>query len=135
MPGPIDPAICSIDLLVKRVVRVGIRDSDSTQRTAHALLGLDSAVTSPWPSQAEVAEASKVTRGRIGQIVAKLSTRWSKDPAIGLLRTNVVELLKASGGIQRLRSSRRRSCRAGDRARMNRCGRGGPGGGAGGGRG
>ncbi|MGA8347368.1 MAG: protein kinase, partial [Isosphaeraceae bacterium] len=69
--GPIDPATCSIDLLTQRVLRVGIRDSDTTQRTAQALLGLDSAVPSPWPSQTEVAEALKVTRGRIGQIVAK----------------------------------------------------------------
>ena len=100
IPGPIDPATFSIDLLTQRVLRVGIRDSDTTQRTAQALLGLDSAVPSPWPSQTEVAEALKVTRGRIGQIVAKLSVRWSKDPAITLVRSSVVELLKASGGIQ-----------------------------------
>ena len=100
IPGPIDPATCSIDLLTQRVLRVGIRDSDTTQRTAQALLGLDPAVPSPWPSQTEVAEALKVTRGRIGQIVAKLSVRWSKDPAITLVRSNVVEFLKASGGIQ-----------------------------------
>ena len=100
IPGPIDPATFSIDLLTQRVLRVGIRDSDTTQRTAQALLGLDPAVPSPWPSQTEVAEALKVTRGRIGQIVAKLSVRWSKDPAITLVRSSVVELLKASGGIQ-----------------------------------
>ena len=100
IPGPIDPAAFSIDLLTQRVLRVGIRDSDTTQRTAQALLGLDSAVPSPWPSQTEVAEALKVTRGRIGQIVAKLSVRWSKDPAITLVRSSVVEFLKASGGIQ-----------------------------------
>ena len=98
--GPIDPATFSIDLLTQRVLRVGIRDSDTTQRTAQALLGLDPAVPSPWPSQTEVAEALKVTRGRIGQIVAKLSVRWSKDPAITLVRSSVVEFLKASGGIQ-----------------------------------
>ena len=73
IPGPIDPAAFNIDLLTQRVLRVGIRDSDTTQRTAQALLGLDPAVPSPWPSQKEVAEALKVTRGRIGQIVAKLS--------------------------------------------------------------
>ena len=98
--GPIDPATFSIDLLTQRVLRVGIRDSDTTQRTAQALLGLDSAVPSPWPSQTEVAEALKVTRGRIGQIVAKLSVRWSKDPALTLVRSSVVEFLNASGGIQ-----------------------------------
>ena len=98
--GPIDPATFSIDLLTQRVLRVGIRDSDTTQHTACALLGLDPAVPSPWPSQAEVADALKVTRGRIGQIVAKLTVRWTKDPAITLVRSSVVELLKASGGIQ-----------------------------------
>ena len=98
--GPINPAVCGIEILVKRVVRVGIRDGDSTQKTVHALLGLDPAVNSTWPSQAEVAEALGLSRGRIGQIVGKLATRWAKDPAVGFLRTTVVELLDSSGGIQ-----------------------------------
>src|SRR4029077_19905073 len=98
--GPVNPALCGVELLVKRVVRVGVRDGDSTQKTAYALLGLDPVVKSIWPSQAEVADALELSRGRIGQIVGKLSTRWAKDPAIGFLRTSVVELLDASGGIQ-----------------------------------
>ncbi len=98
--GPINPALCGVEILVKRVVRVGIRDGDSTQKTVHALLGLDPGVNSTWPSQAEVAEALGLSRGRIGQIVGKLATRWAKDPAIGFLRTTVAELLDSSGGIQ-----------------------------------
>ena len=98
--GPVDPGTCSIDILTQRALRVGIRESDTVQRTAVALLGLDPAIASPWPSQSDVAEALGVTRARIGQIVARLATRWSKDPAMTLLRASVVEFLDASGGIQ-----------------------------------
>lgn len=98
--GPIDPGTCSIDILTQRALRVGIRESDTVQRAAPALLGLDPAISAPWPSQSDVAEALGVSRARIGQIVAKLATRWSKDPAMTPLRTNVVEFLDASGGIQ-----------------------------------
>ena len=98
--GPVDPAVCGVEILVKRVVRAGVRDGDSTQRTGLALLGFDPSVNSTWPSQAEVAQALGLSRGRIGQIVGKLATRWAKDPAIGFVRTSIVELLDASGGIQ-----------------------------------
>ena len=52
----------------------------------------------PWPSQASVAEFSKVTRARIGQVLGKFQDRWSKEPAITRLRTDLVGIVESAGG-------------------------------------
>ena len=97
--GPVDPGTCSIDILTQRALRVGIRESD-TVRARPSLCwvsirrSLRPGPASPtWPRRS-------VRPRRIGQIVARLATRWSKDPAMTLLRASVVEFLDASGGIQ-----------------------------------
>ena len=50
------------------------------------LLGLNVDLKEPWPSQADVAKFSKVTRARVSQVVGKFQARWSKEPAITRLR-------------------------------------------------
>jgi len=66
------------------------------------MLGLDERLPQAWPSQAEIAELVNVTRGRIGQLVTKFQTRWSKDTAFNRLRTDVAGLIEKAGGAMSL---------------------------------
>ena len=63
-----------------------------------SLLGLDDDLKEPWPSQTSVADFSKVTRARIGQVVGKFQDRWAKEPAITRLRTDLVGIVESAGG-------------------------------------
>jgi len=94
-----DVTTLSVDLLADRVLKTGSREGETVQRTVTALLGLDPEVTDRWPSQADVARVADVTRGRIGQVVGKLQTRWTKDPAITQLRSDLVEIVAGQGGV------------------------------------
>ena len=63
-----------------------------------SLLGLDDDLKEPWPSQTSVADFSKVTRARIGQVVGKFQDRWAKEPAITRLRTDLFGIVESAGG-------------------------------------
>ena len=52
-----------------------------------------------WVRQRDVADAVGLTAGRIPQIVKKARERWYEDPALGLLREQVVELLAERGRV------------------------------------
>ena len=88
----------SIDTLMQRIQRAGSRDGNTAQGTLYALLGLDQKLPERWPSQAEIAQALGVSRARIGQVVGKLQERWSKEPAITRLRSDVAGFLNSAGG-------------------------------------
>ena len=98
-PETADVTAFSVDLLADRILKTGSREGETVQRTVNVLLGLDPEVTDRWPSQADVARVADVTRGRIGQVVGKLQTRWSKDPAITQLRLDLVDIVAAQGGV------------------------------------
>jgi len=127
-PEVIDVASLSVDLLADRLLKTGSRDGETFQQTVQLLLGLGQAnqpsaisrqlsavgdqpvdykLTSDkliadrfsWPSQAEIASALDVTRGRIGQIVGKLHERWAKDAAFTRLRSDLSEMLSGQGGV------------------------------------
>jgi serine/threonine protein kinase len=98
-PETMDAGTLSVDLLADRLQRTGSREGETIQRTIQVLLGLDSEAGDRWPSQADVAEVVGVTRGRIGQIVGTLQDRWSKEPAITQLRTDLVEIVAGQGGV------------------------------------
>ncbi|MFT9784642.1 BREX system serine/threonine kinase PglW [Streptomyces rhizosphaericola] len=98
----------SLDALASRLVPKpsgGSARSNATEREAVRLLlrlpneegvlpdGL------PWVRQRDVAEALGMTAGRIPQIVKKARERWFNDPALGLLREQVVELLAERGRV------------------------------------
>lgn len=89
----------SVDLLAQRILRPGARDGDSARQALHALLGLDPSLHDSWPSQSDVARLCNVTRARIGQLVGKFLSRWTKDAAITKLRESVVEILDRAGGV------------------------------------
>jgi len=92
-------ATISVDLLAGRIQRTGSREGETIQRAVSLLLGLDPEITAPWPSQAEVARVLDVTRARVGQIVGKLQDRWSKEPALTQLRSDLVEIVAGQGGV------------------------------------
>ncbi|PAY16332.1 serine/threonine protein kinase [Rhodopirellula sp. SM50] len=88
----------SVDLLVAGVIRTNSREGETAKAALPAILGLDERLPQVWPSQADVADLVEVTRGRIGQLVAKFHTRWSKDAALNRLRSDVAELVQKAGG-------------------------------------
>jgi serine/threonine protein kinase len=51
----------------------------------------------PWPTQSRVAEQVGLTRGRIPQIVTDQRKRWAKHPAVQVLRSELLELLRDLG--------------------------------------
>jgi serine/threonine protein kinase len=92
-------ASVSVDALAQRLLRSGEREGQSAQWSLRVLLGLDPAVADPWPSQSDVARAVDVSRARIGQLIAKFQTRWSKEAALTRLRADLAEILAAQGGV------------------------------------
>ncbi|GHF24511.1 protein kinase [Streptomyces mashuensis] len=101
----------SLDALASRLVprpSGGSARSNATEREAIRLLlrlpdekgklpeGL------PWMRQRDVADALGLTAGRIPQIVKKARERWHNDPALALLREQVVELLAERGRVASL---------------------------------
>jgi serine/threonine protein kinase len=97
--GPLDVSSLSVDLLAQRLLRTSARDGEAAQHTLQALLGLNPALDNRWPSQADVARCLDVSRARTGQLVGKCQQRWSKDPAMTRLRTEVADTLHAAGGV------------------------------------
>jgi serine/threonine protein kinase len=102
-PETLEAESMSVDLLADRIHRVGGREGETVTGTLHALLGLNSRLATPWPSQAEIAQLLNVTRGRIGQIVPKLQARWSKLAALTALRDEIDEILSGQGGVMSVR--------------------------------
>ena len=107
-PGPeeregAEPRVSSVDLIAQQLVPARTaRDGSVEPGVLRTLLGLDDAASGPsgsWPSQTETAVAHDVTRARVGQIVAKARERWSRNASLTALREDVLELLRAEGGV------------------------------------
>jgi hypothetical protein len=65
-----------------------------------ALLGLKPAEDGlRWPSQSDVAARLAVSRQRISQALTADRRRWDRDAAVKLLREQVVERVRQSGGV------------------------------------
>lgn len=94
-----DVANLSVDLVAPRVIRPGAKDDDTARQTLQALLGLDPSLNDPWPSQSDVARLCQITRARVGQLVGKFLSRWTKDAAITRLRESIAEILERAGGV------------------------------------
>lgn len=96
---PLGIVAVSVDLLLQRVTQPGGREREATARTLNVLLGLDPHLGDSWPSQSDVARFLHVTRARVGQLAGKFQARWSREPAITRLRSDVVEILNGAGGV------------------------------------
>lgn len=97
---PVDPlatAAISVDLLADRLLKTASREGDTVTQVVRSLLGLGESGT--WPAQADIARSVGVTRARVGQVVSKLQERWSNDPALTRLRTDIEGLLASQGGV------------------------------------
>ncbi|MFI7337803.1 BREX system serine/threonine kinase PglW [Streptomyces sp. NPDC050085] len=106
--SPLVLGALSLDALASRLVPKpsgGSAKSNATEREAiRLLLRLpDERSVLPgdlaWVRQLDVADAVGLTRGRIPQIVKKARERWFNDPALGLLRDELVELLAERGRV------------------------------------
>lgn len=94
-----DVGTLSVDLLLERAIKAGSRENETGQKALRALLGLDFQSGDGWPNQADVARFLSITRARVGQILGKLQTKWSKDSAITHFRSHIVETLDVQGGV------------------------------------
>ncbi|GGK66896.1 BREX system serine/threonine kinase PglW [Nocardia camponoti] len=59
----------------------------------------DVAGLDPWPTQKAVAESMNLTSGRVGQLIGQQRALWAKDPAVTILRDQVVDLLASFGRV------------------------------------
>lgn len=93
-----------VPMLLPQAKRRGANDTE--QRAVRMLLGLEvvpGAGDADWPSQASVADALSVTRGRLGQIGPKARTHWVDLAPLGSVREDIVEILVANGGVMAVR--------------------------------
>ncbi|MBZ4322104.1 BREX system serine/threonine kinase PglW [Streptomyces huiliensis] len=109
--GVTDPQVLgglSLDALAARLVPQpsggSARSNAKEREVVRLLLRLpDEAGTLPpglaWVRQRDVADAVGLTTGRIPQIVKNARERWYKNPALALLREQVVELLAERGRV------------------------------------
>ena len=92
----------SLEALQYRVVGVRNSKKDAEWRIRAGLLGVTAPEGQPashWPSQTEVADALKITRARVGQVVTADRNRWSKDPQITSFRHELCEQIQRLGGV------------------------------------
>lgn len=92
----------SVDLLVQRIAKPNPREGESMQRLLGALLGLTANQDDPWPSQADLARALKLSPARVSQTVGKFQKRWAKDAAMTQLRRDVADWLRRANGVMAL---------------------------------
>ncbi|MGH9838599.1 MAG: BREX system serine/threonine kinase PglW [Blastocatellia bacterium] len=104
-----EPAVVSIDLIALQIARIGPEGKKGGERAIlQAFLGLDAAghttaQSLAWPGQSEVARALKLTRARIGQVVAAARERWRRNASITELRRTIEQIVQARGGAVTLR--------------------------------
>ena len=92
----------SVDALARLIMKPGSRDGDDAQRVLNLLLGM-SDDCGFWPSQADVAETSGLSRDRITEMVTRFANRWKRDAAITQLRSTINEIVESSGGVMSVR--------------------------------
>ncbi len=89
----------SIDQFIQKVTRAGSKEGDHVQQIQMALLGLDLGLTGQWIGQADVAEHLNKTPEIVNHWTGKFQSRWTKEPSVTKLRTDVVEILNGAGGV------------------------------------
>ena len=99
---PEDPAQVknlSVDLMAERLLKSKGREKDTSQAIKECYLAIDPRITSPWPSQADMAPVVGVTRGRVSQVVGKFLSQSAKDAALKDLRDELPEIVRSQGGV------------------------------------
>src|SRR5262249_35827133 len=94
--------VVSIDLLMARLLPRRTRSADVGElRILNQFLTprTDVLLAQPWPTQTEAAEALKLTRARISQVVVNARARWTKDSSFTRLRSDIVELIQSHGDV------------------------------------
>lgn len=73
--------------------------ADTTRRVLELILGRQSPLADPWPTQTEMAGVLDVTRARVGQVVGKLLAAAARDAVVTSIREDLVTILAAHGGV------------------------------------
>ncbi|HBH51728.1 MAG TPA: BREX system serine/threonine kinase PglW [Planctomycetaceae bacterium] len=92
----------SLEALHQRIVGLRNPKKEGEWNIRQGVLGsLGPGGQSPntWPSQSEVAEVLQISRARVGAVISADRNRWSKDPQVTLLRTELCEQIQRLGGV------------------------------------
>ena len=73
--------------------------ADTTRRVLELILGRQSPLADPWPTQTELAGAVDVTRARVGQIFGKFLAAAARDDLVSDIREELVVIVAAHGGV------------------------------------
>ena len=98
-------ATASLDMLAVRLIPKKVSGGKGEERILPAWLGLDRAgdggpdPARAWPSQTEVAKRVGLTRARVSQVVMNARDRWRRDSLFTRLRSDLVEIVRAQGGV------------------------------------
>lgn len=103
-----ESAVAGVDLIAQQITHSKATGKKQDERAIlSAFLGLDSSgnVTRgslEWPGQTDVAQALKLPRTQVGQVITAAREKWRRNPSITALRQTIVELNEAHGGAMTL---------------------------------
>lgn len=90
----------SVDMLAPLVVKPLTRSAARNEPEIIAgLLGLARDIDMIWPGQSDVARALDLTPVAVHQALKKAQPRWRRQPPITALRDDLVEIIRAHGGV------------------------------------
>ena len=89
----------TVDGLVRILVPDTLAPDATEARVLRALVGLDPAVTTSWPSQGDAAAAAGVSRQRVSQLVGPARERWKRIASLSRLRADLQGMLTGFGGV------------------------------------
>ncbi|MGV9326762.1 BREX system serine/threonine kinase PglW [Streptosporangium sandarakinum] len=80
------------------LVPKSLRGDSAEAQVLRLYLGLED-TDSDWPSNAELAQATGVTAGRVGQIVPKARKGWRSKRSLTRVRDEIVDIVEDAGGV------------------------------------
>ena len=97
----VDPETLSIEAIAGRLLAAGQPSTQGAggRRVVECILGRNTTIPEPWPTQTAMATEAGVTPGRVSQIVGKLLSKSLKDSVITIVRGQLAELVEAHGGV------------------------------------
>lgn len=101
-PEEEDLSKLDLDAVYQRVIGIRTSRTEGQWKVRAGLLATEpdtSESVTAWPSQADVAVQIGITRARVGQVLAADRKRWSKDPAVTVLRQEICAGVLEAGGV------------------------------------
>jgi serine/threonine protein kinase len=97
--GSRDVSRWSIDMVGVLVTKKPAKPATREIEVLASLLALSDEAKSHWPSQSDVAHEIDVTPVTVHQALKKAQGRWKKEPALTRVRDDLIEILRAKGGV------------------------------------